>query len=147
MQWLIWSHLKMPWEWFATPSGGKTTLLISRGEHFIGWCVCIVCTVCVDFSVRSLVRILKDMQRHVPGLQHLESWYIQMLVGWMCPVAGVNSLYYSWSTVQLCSDTFGWWRATLHSRWLQESVGTLISRIISTWINWHSWSMWSMLIT
>lgn len=31
-------------------------------------------------SVRSLVRILKDMQKHVPGLQHLDSWYIQLLV-------------------------------------------------------------------
>ena len=32
------------------------------------------------FSVRSLVRILKDMEKHVPGLQQVESWYIQLLV-------------------------------------------------------------------
>ena len=31
-------------------------------------------------SVRSLVRILKDLQRHVPGLSHLNSWYIELLV-------------------------------------------------------------------
>jgi len=30
-------------------------------------------------SVRSLVRILKDMQRHVPGLKHLNPWYIELL--------------------------------------------------------------------
>ena len=35
------------------------------------------------FSVRSLVRILKDMQKHVPGLQLVESWYIQLLVNLM----------------------------------------------------------------
>lgn len=34
------------------------------------------------FSVRGLVRILKDMQKHVPGLQQVESWYIQLLVNY-----------------------------------------------------------------
>ena len=42
--------------------------------------VCFICHIYLNLSVRSLVRILKDMQRHVPGLQHLEPWYIQMLV-------------------------------------------------------------------
>ena len=34
----------------------------------------------VLFSVRSLVRILKSMQSHVPGLAHLNVWYLELLV-------------------------------------------------------------------
>lgn len=27
-----------------------------------------------------MVRVLKHMQRHVPGLRHLNSWYLELLV-------------------------------------------------------------------
>ncbi|KAL5468935.1 hypothetical protein EMCRGX_G030095 [Ephydatia muelleri] len=43
--------------------------------------------------VRSLVRILKDLQRHVPGLSHLNSWYIELLCNCaMIPLRGDEPL-------------------------------------------------------
>ena len=33
-----------------------------------------------SYSVRSLVRILKKMRGHVPGLSNLNVWYIELLV-------------------------------------------------------------------
>lgn len=55
-----------------------------RSETSVMYSICImlleVVNVMLLCSVRSLVRILKDMQKHVPGLQHLDSWYIQLLV-------------------------------------------------------------------
>ena len=32
------------------------------------------------FSIRSLVRIIKSMKGHVPGLNHLNIWYIELIV-------------------------------------------------------------------
>ncbi len=31
-------------------------------------------------SVRPLVRVLRDMQDHVPGLAYFTSWYLELLV-------------------------------------------------------------------
>ena len=39
-----------------------------------------LCSILLDPSVRPLVRVLKHMQRHVPGLRHLNSWYLELLV-------------------------------------------------------------------
>ena len=33
-----------------------------------------------DSSVRDLVRVLIDMKKHVPGLQLLSTWHVQLIV-------------------------------------------------------------------
>lgn len=96
---------------------------------------------CLMVSVRSLVRILKDMQKHVPGLQHLESWYIQLLVS--------NSRFLvmvfhecSFFLVQLFSDSTHWRWATVIGRWLQKDMGAVVSRIVLAWFNRYTWPLW-----
>ena len=73
------------------------------------------------FSVRSLVRILKDMQKHVPGLQLVESWYIQLLVNLM-PIFFVMMFHTHRMSV---SATVQWfhWLVMSHSRWWMASRG------------------------
>ena len=93
--------------------------------------VCVVSYLIYVHSVRDFIKIINDMKNRIPGLNHLTSWHVELLVcvgvcgatrdvGYthptLCDLCSVHSqLNSSLCSVSVCISAFGWRRvSTLH---------------------------------